>query len=338
VNSTGAELLAAIAAGYEVMVRSSLAMNPQAARLRGWHMTGVCGTFGAAAACASLLHLNAEQTAWALGLAGSQSAGLWAFNVDGAMSKRLHPGKAAHSGVLAAELAQLGFSGPTQIYEAVDGGALKAFSDASDPAPLTDRLGTVFHLEKNSIKRYSSCGATHPYIDAALDLRKRFANPWDENRRIRAGVAHMTNMQCGFEYVPAGALNAQMSLRYAIAAAFIEGQVVPAQFLDEKLSDASLVRLSNRIDLQPDAELDQYYPGSFAGWVAVEQGGEWVRVDVRNDSNSEATLIDAPGVAAKFRSLNPTFPADEIASAAYAIEDYSARDFMALIRPAAATY
>src|SRR6185295_17578079 len=151
-GSNGRELVTAIAAGYEVMIRSSLALNPSAARLRGWHLTGVCGPFGAAAACASLMKLNDEQTAWALGLAGTQGAGLWAFNADGTMSKRLHAGKAAHSGVMAAELAQLGFSGPTQIYEYSDGGILKAFSDASDPAPLTQDLGAIYHLDQTSIK------------------------------------------------------------------------------------------------------------------------------------------------------------------------------------------
>jgi 2-methylcitrate dehydratase PrpD len=92
------------------MIRTSLALNPSATRLRGWHLTGVCGPFGAAAACASLMKLHTEQCAWALGLAGTQGAGLWAFNADGTMSKRLHAGKAAHSGVLAAELAQIGFT------------------------------------------------------------------------------------------------------------------------------------------------------------------------------------------------------------------------------------
>ncbi|MGH8641656.1 MAG: MmgE/PrpD family protein, partial [Burkholderiales bacterium] len=109
----GETLITAIAAGYEVMIRTSLALNPSATRLRGWHLTGVCGPFGAAAACAVMLRLSDEQTAWALGLAGTQGSGLWAFNADGAMSKRFHAGRAAHSGVLAAELAALGFTGPT---------------------------------------------------------------------------------------------------------------------------------------------------------------------------------------------------------------------------------
>ncbi|MGH7635664.1 MAG: MmgE/PrpD family protein, partial [Gemmatimonadaceae bacterium] len=154
-GSSGEQLVTAIAAGYEVMIRTSLALNPSAARLRGWHLTGVCGPFGAATACASLMGLDEEQTAWALGLAGTQGSGLWAFNADGTMSKRFHAGRAAQSGVMAAELAALGFTGPTQIYEFHDGGVLKAFSDASDPAPLTRDLGKTFHLDATSIKPYS---------------------------------------------------------------------------------------------------------------------------------------------------------------------------------------
>lgn len=332
-NCSGSELITAIAAGYEVMIRSSLALNPQATRLRGWHITGVCGTFGAAAACASLLKLDPEQTAWALGLAGTQSAGLWAFNADGTMSKRLHPGKAAHSGVLAAELAQLGFSGPTQIYETTDGGVLRAFSDDSDPAPLTKDLGRVYHLDKNSVKPYSSCGATHAYIDAALDLRRKLGAPWDEHRRVRAGVSKMTAMQCGADYVPGSSLNAQMSVRYTIAAALVDGEVLPVQFADDKLSFPTLVGLASRIELIPDPELDKYYPRNFAGWVAVEHDGKWMRVDILNATGSEDKPIDAAGVTEKFCSLNPEYPGDKICASALGIEQYSIRDFMALVRP-----
>jgi len=112
---SGRTLLTAVAAGYETMIRVSLAANPGAARMRGWHLTGTCGTFAAAAAASVVLGLDAETTASALGLAGTQSAGLWAFNVDGAMSKRLHPGRSAQSGIMAALLAARGFQGPRFI-------------------------------------------------------------------------------------------------------------------------------------------------------------------------------------------------------------------------------
>jgi len=330
-DSSGAALVTAIAAGYEVMIRSSLALNPSAARLRGWHLTGVCGPFGAAAACASLLGLDQEHTAWALGLAGTQGAGLWAFNADGTMSKRLHAGKAAHSGVLAAELAALGFSGPTQIYEFEDGGVLKAFSDASDPAPLTRDLGRVYHLDATAIKPYSCCGSTHAYIDAALALRRRLGAPWDANRRVRVGLSNVVDVQCGFDYLPGSALNAQMSLRYVVAAALMEGQVLPQQFAEKKLSDPALLTLAAKLELVKDPELDKLYPEHFAGWVAAEHAGNWERAEVHDPSGSPASPIDAKGITEKFRGINPQLPADAIAGMALDIEQHSMRKFLALL-------
>src|SRR4051812_15959915 len=299
-KSSGSDLVTAIAAGYEVMIRTSLALNPSAARLRGWHLTGVCGPFGAAAACASLMKLDTEHCAWALGLAGTQGAGLWAFNADGTMSKRLHAGKAAHSGVLAAELAQLDFSGPTQIYEYEDGGILKAFSDASDAAPLTRDLGRVYHLDTTSIKPYSCCGSTHAYIDAALALRKRFGGDWNAQTPVRVGTSKVVDVQCGFDYQPSSALNAQMSLRYVVAAALMDGQVLPAQFDDMKMKEPSLRKLANSLDLVPDPELDKLYPKDFAGWVAAERNGKWERVDILNPTGSVSSPIDAVGITKKF--------------------------------------
>jgi len=330
-GSSGERLVTAIAAGYEVMIRTSLALNPSATRLRGWHLTGVCGPFGAAAACASLLGLDEERTAWALGLAGTQGSGLWAFNADGTMSKRFHAGRAAQSGVMAAELAALGFSGPTQIYEFHDGGVLKAFSDASDPAPLTQDLGARFHLDATSIKPYSCCGSTHSYVDAAYELRRRLGTPWNPQRSVRVGTAKVVDVQCGFDYVPGSALNAQMSLRYVVAAALLEGQVLPPQFSDAKMSDPALAGLAQRIELEHDAELDKLYPARFSAWVAAEDKGAWVRADVPDPLGSPANPIGAKGVIAKFQGINPQLPVDRIADAALSIERHTVKDLLALL-------
>ena len=330
-DSNGRDLLTAIVAGYEVMIRSSLALNPSAARLRGWHLTGVVGPFGAAAACAVLLKLNAEETAWALGLAGTQGAGLWAFNADGSMSKRLHPGKAAHSGVLAAELAQLGFSGPTSIYEFEDGGVLKAFSDHADKALLTRDLGCVYHIDNNSIKPYCCCGSTHAYIDAALALRKKLGAPWDTSRKVRVGTCKVVDVQCGFDYVPGSVLNAQMSLRYAVAVALLEGAALPAQFTDDKLCDPLIIAVAAAIELVADPELDKLYPKDFAGWVAVEYDGRWERVDILNPTGSIHAPINAAGITEKFRGINPSLDTDAIAGVALAIEKHSARTLLNLL-------
>ena len=331
IGATGKRLVTAIVAGYEVMIRSSLALNPSATRLRGWHLTGVCGPFGAAAAGASLLGLNDEQTAWALGLGGTQGAGLWAFNADGTMSKRLHAGKAAHSGVLAAELAALGFTGPTQIYEYQDGGVLKAFSDASDPAPLTKDLGGVYQLDATAIKPYSCCGSTHSYVDAALELRRRLGSPWDARRRVRIGLSKVVDVQCGFAYTPSSALNAQMSLRYVVAAALADGQVLPPQFTDQRFTDPALTALAGSFELVPDAKLDQLYPAHFAGWVAAEANGSWLQIDVLDPSGSPSAPIDARGITEKFRGINAQLPVEKIGAVALDIERHSVRDLLHLL-------
>lgn len=330
-GSSGEDLVAAIAAGYEVMIRSSLALNPSATRLRGWHLTGVCGPFGAAAACASLMKLDEERSAWALGLAGTQGSGLWAFNADGTMSKRFHAGRAAQSGVMAAELAALGFTGPTQIYEFHDGGVLKAFSDASDPAPLTRDLGTVFHLDSTSIKPYSCCGSTHSYVDAALALRRRLGTPWDATRPVKLGMAKVVDVQCGFDYVPGSALNAQMSLRYVVAAALMEGQALPPQFSESKMKDPALSGLAARIRCEHDPALDKLYPQRFAAWIAAEDKGQWVRVDVLDPLGSPANPVDRSGVIEKFRGINPKLPADDIAAAVFDIQHRRVKDVLALL-------
>jgi 2-methylcitrate dehydratase PrpD len=330
-GTDGTKLVTAVAAGYEVMIRSSLALNPSATRLRGWHITGVCGPLGAAAACAVLMGLDAERTAWALGLAGTQGGGVWAFNADGAMSKRLHAGKAAHSGVMAAELAQMGFTGPTQIYEFEDGGILKAYSDASDPAPLTAQLGSVWHLDANAVKPYSCCASTHAYIDAARALRAKLGGAWDVKRPVRVGLSKVVDVQCGFDYRPSSALNAQMSVRYAVAAALVDGQALPPQFTDERIADPALVSLAQSLELVPDPELDKLYPAHFAGWVAAQSNGEWIRVDVLDPCGSAAAPIDAQGLIGKFRGINADLPVDRIAETALAIEKRSVAELLGLL-------
>lgn len=125
---SGKQLIASIAAGYEVTLRLGKALGAGEHRLKGWHATATCGIFGAAAAAASILGLDAERIMSALGSAGTQAAGIWAFTSDGSMSKPLHAGKAAQGGLISAVLAQTGFTGSRYILEAEDGGFFKAFA------------------------------------------------------------------------------------------------------------------------------------------------------------------------------------------------------------------
>ncbi len=268
-GSKGSAIETAIAAGYEIMVRASRALDPNAARLRGWHLTGVCGPLGAAAAGAVLLGLDAEAAAWALGLGATQGAGLFAFNADGAMSKRLHPGRAAQAGVMAAELAAMGFTGPASVMETDDGGFLDAFSDAARPELLLDGLGSSWAVEQVYFKPYSCCGSLHAYVDAARELRRRLGCMPAPDETVRAGLPQVVDVQCGFDYDPGTVLNGQMSARFTIAAALADGNALPAQYTDERLHDPELVALARRIELVPDAELDRIYPKNYPGWVEI---------------------------------------------------------------------
>ncbi len=141
----GKRFIEAVIAGYEVMTRLGKALHPGKHYARGFHPTGTCGAFGAAAAASRILGLDQEQTINALGIAGSQTAGSMEFLTDGAWSKRLHAGWAAHSGLIATLLAQRGFTGPATIIEGRFG-FLHSYSDGADPDRVLADLGKPFEI------------------------------------------------------------------------------------------------------------------------------------------------------------------------------------------------
>lgn len=164
IGASGKQLITAIAAGYEIGARVGEAVNPDSYFF--WHTTGTAGTFGAAAAAAKLLTLDAEQTAHCLGSAGSQAAGLWEFLQEGAMSKTLHAGKAAFNGIFAAFLAKEGFTGATKILEGEKGFCL-AMTSKAKLNKLTEGLGQgKYKIDENAFKPYAACKHCHASINA----------------------------------------------------------------------------------------------------------------------------------------------------------------------------
>ena len=167
-GSSGREVITAFVAGYETACRLGAALQPGHYNL-GFHSTGTVGSFGAAAACARLLGLDAERTAMALGIAGTQAAAL--KSQFGTMCKPFHAGKAAQNGLLAARLAERGFSSRTDIVECVQGFALTHGPDFVPEAALaTPELG--FHLFANLFKYHAACYFTHAPIECARRLRE----------------------------------------------------------------------------------------------------------------------------------------------------------------------
>jgi 2-methylcitrate dehydratase PrpD len=303
-NANGATLLAALAAGYEAMARISLAANPNAARMRGWHLTGTCGTFGAAAAASVILGFDVSTTASALGLAGTQSAGLWAFNADGAMSKRLHPGRAAQSGIVAALLAQKGFHGPRKILETEDGGFLTAMSGETRPAEIECDLGKVWRAEAICFKPYSCCGSNHASIDAALELKAEHNFTAADVRSVTVGISRVVERQTGFPYTPSTVLNAQMSIRHNVAVALLDSAVLIEQFTKQRIADPMLNELISRVNVEVDPDMDAIYPEKYAGIVTIElRDGRRLRKRVDSSKGMPENRMSPAELNDKFRSL-----------------------------------
>lgn len=301
---SGARLLTAIAAGYETMIRVCLAANPSVVRVRGWHSTGTAGTFGAAAAASVILGLDAETTASALGLAGTQSAGLYAFSADGAMSKRLHPGRAAQSGIMAALLAARGFHGPRFVLEAEDGGFLRAFSDEACVTEIIEDLGTEWRTDGVCFKPYACCGSNHASIDATLSIMAEHKLNVSDVNHVVTGVSRVVEIQTGYVYQPTTVLNAQMSQRYNIAVAMLDKQAHVEQFTEDRIKERDVCDLASRVKVEIDPEMEAVYPKLYAGKVTVvTKDGQRITKRVDYSKGMPENPMDKADIERKFLSL-----------------------------------
>src|SRR5579875_1894614 len=171
-GSSGEAVLAAIVAGFDLAARvleGAGGYRPH--NDLGWHSTGTCGSFGAAAAVAKLLALDAPRFTAALGIAGTFTGGIWAYLVDGAMTKRFHPGKAAENGLSAAFLAQAGMTGPRFVLEAEWGGFYSTYArETATPAATLDGLGREFRILRSGFKPYACCRGIHGCFDALFEM------------------------------------------------------------------------------------------------------------------------------------------------------------------------
>jgi 2-methylcitrate dehydratase PrpD len=254
----GRELITAVVIGYEIGRRVLEACGSYSAHnSAGWHSTATCGVFGAAAASARILGLDAQQTLSALGIAGSFSGGLWAFIHDGSQSKRLHSGRAAEGGLLAARFAQQGITGPTKLFDDVWGGFLKTLAaDTAVPEALDAELGRVWKLARCSIKPYAACRGTHSAIDALGLLLNQLQISADQIEDVQVSLCGFLQDMCGGQDVsmlPA----AQMSLRYALAARLVHGHCRLEAYDDEQRRHPRIAHWMSRIRLEVDPQLSE---------------------------------------------------------------------------------
>lgn len=255
---SGRELITAVVIGYDIGRRVLEACGGYSAHNgAGWHSTATCGVFGAAAASARILGLDARQTLSALGIAGSFSGGLWAFIHDGSQSKKLHSGRAAEGGLLAARFAQQGISGPTQLFEDAWGGFLKTLAgDAAHPQALDADLGVVWKLARCSIKPYASCRGTHSAIDALGLLLEQLQVQVDQVEDVQVSLCGFLRDMCGGHDVDTLAA-AQMSLPYALAAWLVHGHCRLQAYDDASRNDPRIAQWMSRIHLEVDPQLSE---------------------------------------------------------------------------------
>jgi 2-methylcitrate dehydratase PrpD len=248
---TGRDLITAIVAANEVGIRVGLATKGGMFKT-GFHNQGTTGVFVAAVAAAHVLRLNAHQTQHALGIAGSQAAGLMAVQ-DGAMTKSFHSGRAAQSGVYAAKLAQLGYTGIPDVLEATYGAFFSSFVDEWSESALTDGIGSRWETLRIGFKPAPASNGSITAMTAMDKIMREHALTADEVKSIVVYVSNNTLHHCGWPYEPdriQSVLSAQMNLRYGIAVMALERKNGAEQFAENKIRDPKIMNFISHIRVE----------------------------------------------------------------------------------------
>ena len=268
-GSSGKELIAGVVAGYEVSNRIAAAVQP--AHYDYWHTTGTVGAFGAAVAAAKLMNLTAAQTKHAIGNAATMAAALQqAFRSD-AMSKPLHAGRAAETGVLCAQMAAAGVTGADEMLEGPRGFG-NAMSRDVDWETAFANLGDDYTITRMTQKNHCCCGHTFAAIDSVLALREQAELNLDTVQKIYIGSYGKAAEVCG-NRDPQTAFEAKFSLAYVVAIAALKGSVRLAAFSDEWLQNEDVRKLMERIEITVDEKAEAVFPSFRSAMVEIELAG-----------------------------------------------------------------
>lgn len=303
-GASGAELLAAIVAGNEVVTRLGMAAG-DAFHARGFHPTAVCGVFGAAAAAARLRGLDAAATTQALGIAGSMAAGILEFLADGSSTKRLHAGFAAHAGVLAARLAAHGATGPSTVFEGRFG-LYNAYigREVDLDAQLAD-LGERWETPRIAFKPYPACHYIHAPLDATIQATKETPVEVDEIEEIvalttEAGVSLVLE-PIEAKHRPRSEYDAKFSLPYSIASQLIRGRVDVSTYAGDAIADEEVLALARRVRY----EVKEYetFPRALPGGVRIHtKDGRVIGADLDWQRGGPENPMSPDEVRDKYRS------------------------------------
>jgi 2-methylcitrate dehydratase PrpD len=311
-NIDGQTFLRAVIMGYEITCRAGEAFLGKQ-YYQGFHPTSTCGVFGAAVASGIALDLDFKQLVNALGIAGTQAFGLGEWRSDGSWTKRLHPGRAAQSGVFASQLAKEGFTGPATIFEGKDG-FLKAFSfnHIFDKDALLRDLGHDFSAAKTAFKPYPGCRFSHAAIDLGIDISREGKVKLSDIKEIDVRI-YKTDI-LNYLNRPPTVVMAQFSLPYLLATALVKGSVTLDNLTQTSIIDPDVLVLSDKIRVIEDDEFTNRYPGRYPTEIRLGLcSGEWITYfrDFPSGDPESLEYVNHPErfkieVETKFRNLLKT--------------------------------
>jgi 2-methylcitrate dehydratase PrpD len=263
VRGAGKKFIEAVVLGYEVMIRLGRALGAQNSYKRGFHPTGTCGSFGASVVVSKIMGLKQEGMTSALGIAGSQAAGSMEYLAQGAWTKRFHPGWAALSGMVAAQLAQKGFRGPTSIIEGRDG-FLHSYSDGADESKVMEGVGSQYEILRTSVKPHACCRYMQPPIDAILKIVKENDLPPEKVEKVRVGIlqagAHLIAEPLEEKYTPKSIVDAQFSMPFGAAVAILYRKAGLGEFHLSNIRSEEVKRMMRRVECFVEPDLERTFP------------------------------------------------------------------------------
>jgi len=304
VGASGADVLAAVIAGYEVTCRIALALPASEHYDRGYHPTATCGAFGAAAAAARVFALDADGVANALGTVLSQAAGSLQFLANGAWTKRFQVGWAALNGLMAATLVREGFKGASEALEGKHG-FMRAYAPSPTPERALQDLGMVWELMNTAVKPYPSCRFGHAGIDAALALRAANDIKPSEITSIRLGLPKSGMLLIGApadkKANPQNVVDAQFSGPFVISAALATGAMGWDSYA--LLRDDAVRGLLPKVECVFDPEIEAEFPANMAGKLTIEARGQRFEQKVVVPKGEPGNFLSEQELRAKFAGL-----------------------------------
>lgn len=340
-DASGEDFLCSVVAGYEIMTRVLLAINRPVHYNRGFHPTATCGVFGATAAIGRAYRSETTVFENAFGCNASQVAGTNGYSIHGGWNKRIHPGLAAHSGMIAVKMAMAGFEG---IDRPLEGKRNVFHAYTSDPnIPIaTAGLGDQYHLLETGLKPYPCGRRNHTAMDIAIELSTEHEISVDEITRINVEVSkqNVTDLATPVEHKthPKTLVDAQFSMPFGIAVGIVRGDAGIETFIDEfeggyssevqDIMDCIVVESNDNI-FEDDALIDYH------ARITIESDTGTVTEGAARPTGEPEKPMSDEQRAEKFQQLTTTLTSsqqDEIRQGIEQLEDYSITDLTSIFR------